>query len=54
MQDVLFDQLSDIALINPMTTLPGWFALNSIDSNAHSLLYTDIPLHYVWHLLSLV
>lgn len=52
-QQMIFDPTQDEAtLVEQLTTttstLMGWFALNSVDEFARTLLYTDIPSHYIW------
>jgi hypothetical protein len=51
---VIFDPTMDVDDIHneaeaTTSTLLEWFALNIRDPAARSLLYTEIPEHYVWH-----
>jgi hypothetical protein len=52
-QQMIFDPTQDEdtlmqQLTSTTSTLMGWFALNAVDDFARTLLYTDIPSHYIW------
>ena len=34
---------------NMSTTLTAWFKLNEVDHQAHDILYSSIPIYYVWN-----
>ena len=42
------DTIEDAA-VNSTSTLLQWFELNSADSDARRLLYTEVPEHYAWN-----
>ena len=52
-QQMIFDPTQDEdTLLQQLTTttstLMGWFALNAVDEFARTLLYPDVPAHYIW------
>jgi hypothetical protein len=52
-QQMIFDPTEDEdTLLQQLTTttstLMGWFALNAVDEFARTLLYPDVPAHYIW------
>ena len=53
-QQMIFDPTQDEeSLLQQLTsttsTLMGWFALNAVDDFARTLLYSDVPGHYIWN-----